>query len=191
MDIGNKISSLRKHLGYSQEELAEKINVSRQTISKWELNETSPDLKEAKKLSQIFGVSLDELAGNEIKDILITKVSNTEILAGMIIRILKVIGVMLISSIVGLAIMFVIFGIMDSKGGKLVSESHVAYCTFNGENKFYQATVNSDSPGIIEYSTDDDRSLIDMGIDLTNYKSIDKLIEDVVKYVESTGGKCN
>lgn len=45
MEIGNKILILRKQNNLSQEELAEKVGVSRQTISKWELGETSPDLK--------------------------------------------------------------------------------------------------------------------------------------------------
>ena len=44
MEIGNKIMELRKKSGLSQEELAEKVGVARQTISKWELGETSPDL---------------------------------------------------------------------------------------------------------------------------------------------------
>ena len=51
MNIGNKISELRKKNNYTQEELAEKLNVSRQTISKWELNETSPSLEDAAKLT--------------------------------------------------------------------------------------------------------------------------------------------
>ena len=54
MELGNKILELRKKEKLSQEELAEKINVTRQTISKWELNETTPDIKQAKELSKIF-----------------------------------------------------------------------------------------------------------------------------------------
>ena len=69
MEIGNKISELRKKIGLSQEELADKVGVARQTISKWELGETSPDLKQSKELSKIFKVSLDELTGNDIKDV--------------------------------------------------------------------------------------------------------------------------
>ena len=45
MEIGNKIQELRKKNGLSQEQLAEKIGVARQTISKWELGETYPDLE--------------------------------------------------------------------------------------------------------------------------------------------------
>lgn len=89
MEIGNKILELRKKNNLSQEALAEKIGVSRQTISKWELGETSPDIKQAKELSKVFNVSLDELTDNDIKNVLEAKVSNTEKLAGIIIKILK------------------------------------------------------------------------------------------------------
>ncbi len=68
MEIGNKIFKLRKKNNLSQEELAEKVGVARQTISKWELGETNPDLKQAKELSRIFNVSLDELACDKNKE---------------------------------------------------------------------------------------------------------------------------
>lgn len=48
MNLGNKIVSLRKKNNLSQEELAEKVGVTRQTISKWELEETAPDINQAK-----------------------------------------------------------------------------------------------------------------------------------------------
>lgn len=93
MNLGNKIAKLRKKNNLSQEELAEKVGVTRQTISKWELEETTPDIKQAKELSKIFSVSLDELTDNDINNILIEKVSNTEKLAGVTIKLLKVISV--------------------------------------------------------------------------------------------------
>ncbi|MDO4333282.1 MAG: helix-turn-helix transcriptional regulator [Eubacteriales bacterium] len=61
MDVGMKISQLRKLSGMTQEQLAEKLSVSRQTISKWETGITSPDLESIVKISKIFQVSLDEL----------------------------------------------------------------------------------------------------------------------------------
>ena len=61
MKIGNKLNQLRKLSGMTQEQLAEKINVSRQTISKWESDNTSPDLESIVKISKIFHVSLDDL----------------------------------------------------------------------------------------------------------------------------------
>ena len=61
MEVGNKLNQLRKLSGMTQEQLAEKLNVSRQTISKWESGGTSPDLESIVKVSKIFYVSLDDL----------------------------------------------------------------------------------------------------------------------------------
>ncbi len=61
MSLGNSLSKSRKKSGYSQEEVAEKLGVSRQTISKWELNETLPDLYQSKKLANLYNISLDDL----------------------------------------------------------------------------------------------------------------------------------
>lgn len=77
----------------SQEQLAEQLNVTRQTISKWELEETTPDIKQAKKLSETFKVSLDELLDTNIRDTVVEKVSNTEKRTGIAIKIIKAIGI--------------------------------------------------------------------------------------------------
>lgn len=61
MSLRNSLYNSRKKKGLSQEEVAEKLGVSRQTISKWETEETVPDIYQAKKLAKIYGLSLDEL----------------------------------------------------------------------------------------------------------------------------------
>lgn len=61
MSLGNSLASARKKSGWSQEQVAEKLGVSRQTISKWELDETLPDIRQAKKLSSLYGLTLDQL----------------------------------------------------------------------------------------------------------------------------------
>jgi transcriptional regulator with XRE-family HTH domain len=61
MELGNNLFNARKKSGLSQEEVAEKLGVSRQTISKWELDETLPDIRQSKKLSLLYHLSLDEL----------------------------------------------------------------------------------------------------------------------------------
>lgn len=75
MDLGNHLFEARKKSGMSQEKVAEKMGVSRQTISKWELGETLPDIRQAKLLSNYYGLSLDELIDfdidvQEIKEII-------------------------------------------------------------------------------------------------------------------------
>lgn len=66
MSLGNSLFSARKKRGLSQEEVAEKLGVSRQTISKWELDETLPDIRQAKKLSAIYRLTLDELVDLDV-----------------------------------------------------------------------------------------------------------------------------
>lgn len=61
MSLGNNISKARKRSGMSQEIVAEKLGVSRQTISKWESNETIPDIYQCKKLAKLYHLTLDEL----------------------------------------------------------------------------------------------------------------------------------
>ena len=61
MSLGEKLLNLRKGAGLSQEELAEKLDVSRQTVSKWETDQTVPDLIKAKLLSRIYNISYDSL----------------------------------------------------------------------------------------------------------------------------------
>ena len=62
--LGTKIYECRKKNGMSQEALAGKLNVARQTVSNWEIEETSPNPDQLKKLSNIFNISLDELLDN-------------------------------------------------------------------------------------------------------------------------------
>lgn len=71
MNLGSNLFNGRKKNGLSQEEVAAKLGVSRQTISKWELDETIPDIFQSKKLAVLYHLSLDELIefDFEIKEI--------------------------------------------------------------------------------------------------------------------------
>ena len=68
MILADKIIRLRKRNGWSQEELAEKMNVSRQAVSKWESAQTIPDLEKILLLSSLFGVTTDYLLKDEMED---------------------------------------------------------------------------------------------------------------------------
>ena len=61
MSLGNSLFQARKKSGLSQEEVAGKLGVSRQTISKWELDETLPDIRQSKRLASLYNLTLDEL----------------------------------------------------------------------------------------------------------------------------------
>lgn len=65
MEFNNKLYELRKQKGFSQEELANRLNVSRQTVSKWEVGESTPDMEKLVAISDLFEVSLDELIKGE------------------------------------------------------------------------------------------------------------------------------
>ena len=68
MILADKIIRLRKKNGWSQEELAEKMNVSRQAVSKWEGAQTIPDLEKILMLGDLFGVTTDYLLKDEIEN---------------------------------------------------------------------------------------------------------------------------
>ena len=66
MGLGNHLFHARKKKGLSQEEVAEKLGISRQTVSKWETDETLPDICQSKRLAVLYGLSLDELVEFDI-----------------------------------------------------------------------------------------------------------------------------
>lgn len=68
MILADKIIRLRKKNGWSQEELAEKMNVSRQAVSKWEGAQTMPELEKIVMLGELFGVTMDYLIKDEIEN---------------------------------------------------------------------------------------------------------------------------
>lgn len=71
MNLGNSLFEARKKSGLSQEEVAEKLGVSSGAISKWETGETLPDIRQAKMMSKIYKISLDDLIDfdTDIKEI--------------------------------------------------------------------------------------------------------------------------
>ena len=66
MNLSEKLLTLRKEKGLSQEELAAQISVSRQAISRWEVGDTQPDVENLLALSRVFGVSTDFLLRDDI-----------------------------------------------------------------------------------------------------------------------------
>lgn len=67
MVIGEKITELRKKYNYTQEALAEKVGVTRQTLSSWESNITSPDLNQASLLCKELKININDLLDNELE----------------------------------------------------------------------------------------------------------------------------
>ena len=67
MSLGSSLAQARRKSGRTQEEAAEKLGVSRQTISKWELDETLPDINQSKKLAVFYRLTLDQLISFDVE----------------------------------------------------------------------------------------------------------------------------
>ena len=97
MDLGRKIIEMRKNKKLSQEQLAEKLNVSRQTISNWENGKFYPDIDALVKISKCFNISLDDLLSYDdkvldyLKDSTDVVKSNKKLLYAIILNILVII----------------------------------------------------------------------------------------------------
>ena len=186
MKLGNNIFKSRKDCKLSQEQLAEKVDVTRQTISNWELGETSPNPEQLKLLSKALNVSIDELLNNDIKQVLVKKVNNTEKNAEIIIKILKILG---ITFVIGFAItIFINIMFNVKKDSMTIKENQTVLlsCKLNGEKYTY----------LIEYDKDDniiDASGSDYIINVVKDKQFNKakiLVKYIESYFEDNAGKC-
>lgn len=189
MSLGKKLMSYRKHLKMSQEDVAEVLKVSRQTISNWELDLTLPDLEQAKKISKLYNISLDELINKNIKEAVNEKISNTEKLTGLIYKILKcaialIIG-FIILSIIGL-ILFITLRL--GYKGNIKKEYTKLICNIKEEQYIYEMEYNTKNNRII--SSGGDSFLIDE-LNLGDYEFANEIEIKIIDYVESFGGRCS
>lgn len=154
------------------------VGVARQTISKWELGETAPDIKQAKILAQIFNISLDELTDNDVKELLIEKVSNTERLAGIVIKILKVMGILIIVWILFFVLSIAVFSFARKN---VTAKSELTYITLEdyiGETK---CSVEVGEDGTFKCSGLN--SEIEKEIrELVNFDDLEETEENILEY---------
>ena len=105
MDLGKKIMTMRNEKNLSQEQLAEKLNVTRQTISNWENGKFYPDIDSLVNLSKFFNVSLDDLLSYDdkvldyLKDSTDIVKSNKNILYAVLLNILLIIAFIIVGII--------------------------------------------------------------------------------------------
>lgn len=186
MKLGDNIFKLRKDCKLSQEQLAEKVDVTRQTISNWELGETSPNPEQLKLLSKALNVSIDELLNNDIKQVLVEKVNNTEKLAGLIIKMLKVMGILFIVGFVAIILLSVFFGSRQSSKTEKTEQTVQLSCVLNNEKYEY----------LVEYDQNDniiDASGSEYIINIVKDKEFNKakiLVKYIETYFKDNGGKC-
>ena len=188
MKLGDNIQKLRKDLKFSQEQLAEKIDVTRQTISNWELGETSPNPEQLKLLSKALNVSIDELLNNDVKSVIIDKVSNTEKLAGIIIKILKVIGILfVIYLIIGILAIF-LFKVEKESSTETITSNQTTQLECTIDNKTYRYMVETDSDGnLIEASGS---KYIENILTNKEFNRGKIMIEYIISYFKDNGGHC-
>ena len=178
MKLGNLILKYRKQKNLSQEELAKEIGVTRQTISKWELNETSPDLKQAVKLAEIFDIDFNKII-NQIKEkepqkvILNDRIKNYTLILSL--SLLVIIIVSLIS------IFFYNYGY-----NKNHSTIYVV-CTLN-EKQYQYAITFDDTNDVLQYEGDDyiNKIAYENG---KRKKAID-VLTDINNHFKEEGGYC-
>lgn len=188
MQLGEKILKLRKQKGLSQEELGEKVNVTRQTISNWELGETSPNPEQLKLLSKELSVSIDELLDNDVKNVLVEKVSNTEKLSKLILKLLKII-MFIVIVIVALWLILVVGRIIvknTHNRGREIEES--IHCSLYGEEHtygitYYELTGEPFAQGGDSYFHD----ILDLG----KYDDAHQIFNVINDYVKKNGGTCH
>lgn len=186
--LGEKIISERKKCKLSQEDLAEKLDITRQTISNWELNETSPDLKQASKLCDIFNISLDELTGKE--SAILTKLDKTESNSKLIIKLVKTVGITLGTLIfILLCIVSIYIYSTNYYTAEPTATGEGKICYYNGKISDYTVMKNN-SDGSLSYDIGDINIMNDL--DLYNVKKGEpkEILEKIVKYIKDNGGIC-
>lgn len=95
MKLGKKIAMLRKKEKITQEKMADKLGISRQTISNWELDVTKPDIEQIIKIAKMFKISIDDLLDNKTNDIMLAKIQNTEKLVNKNFKAVKYLAIII------------------------------------------------------------------------------------------------
>ena len=186
--LAEKIICRRKQCKLSQEDLTEKLGITRQTISNWELNETSPDLKQASKLCDIFNISLDELTGKE--NAILTKLDKTESNSKLIIKLVKTVGITL-GTLIFILLCIVSIYIYSTNYYEVepTATEEGKICYYNGKISDYTVMKNN-SDGSLSYDVGDINIINDL--DLYNVKKAEpkEIQEKIVKYIKDNGGTC-
>lgn len=179
--LGNKIQKLRKENNLTQEELASKIDVTRQTISKWELNESTPDIIYSKKLAETFNISLDELLEISLEEQLMKKIDNNSNISKLILVSLIIIGILT----AGLLIILIINNdkYNSSNYSKMIDKE--IKCELNG-NTYIRSYSFYEKTGHV-FQIDGDNFDFIKELDDTDYYTAIKQIEE---YFSSKGSTC-
>lgn len=185
MLLGEKILDLRKKNGLSQEQLGDKVNVTRQTISNWELGETSPNPEQLKLLSKALNISIDELLDNDIKNVVVEKISNTEKLAGVVLKGLKILGIIILIIIIIDITSLILFSTL--RVSTITKESTKVEMNCIKGNITYMITVDTDE----NYACDNcSKEMFNEIKNIVNYSDLDLTVRNVENYFKNNNGTC-
>lgn len=184
MTFGNKLSKIRKENKLTQEALSERINVTRQTISNWEQDITSPSANELKELSKALSVSIDELLDNNLDNIILKNVETTKKETKLIKRILTILFIIIVISII-LFILLMIRSNNHVKAYTIVGES-IIKCILDKEEHSLQIEYNYNMEPII---TGGDNFFMSH-LDLEKYNDVYKIEAHIDDYFKDHNGKC-
>lgn len=197
MNLGKQIMEYRKKNNLSQEDLACCVGVTRQTISKWETGETSPDIKQATLIAKRFNISLDDLSGIDTGNVIVNKVSNIEKLAGGMIKFFKVFGItfygIILISLISLTVYFLRGNGIDKTSPeqvefKCIVDEKTQYFSVIGDsmdNDRYEYYLEVASGNGVSYNVDE---RIYLGN--TPYEAFQS-VKILKKVIISNGGSCS
>ncbi len=187
MSLGNKILELRKIKGLSQEQLGERINVTRQTISNWELGETSPNPEQLKLLSKELNVSIDELLDNDIQNVIEKKVSDTQVLAKKILKTIKRLIFTVLGIVLFTLICLIVIRVLNVSTKDIRKRSESIHCKLYGEEHSYDIVFNELTGEPLELGGDSYFADI---LELDKYNDAHQIFNIINDYVKKNGGTC-
>ncbi len=187
MKLGNKILELRKIKGLSQEQLGERINVTRQTISNWELGETSPNPEQLKLLSKELNVSIDELLDNDIQNVIEKKVSDTQVLAKKILKTIKRLIFTVLGIVLFTLICLIVIRVLNVSTKDIRKRSESIHCKLYGEEHSYDIVFNELTGEPLELGGDSYFADI---LELDKYNDAHQIFNIINDYVKKNGGTC-
>lgn len=179
MNLGKKILEYRKKKGLSQEQLGEKIDVTRQTISNWELGQTQPNPEQLKLLSKELNVSIDELLENDIKRVLIKKTVNNNRITNFILKVFVI--------IIGIIVCLYINTVIDNSKNQGILIDETIICNLYGEDHsfhiwYYELTGKTKELGGDSYFSDI--------LNLDKYNNAHQIFNIINDYVKKNSGTC-
>lgn len=178
MELGNLILKYRKKYNLSQEDLAKEIGVTRQTISKWELNETTPDLKQAIKLAEKFNIDFNKI---------ISIINNEEIIKEERKEKFKNYALILSLSLLVIIIVSLISIFFYNYGYNKNHSTMYIVCNLNN-NQYQYAISFDDTNDVIQYGGDP--YINDIAYEKGKRKKAIDVLTEINNHFKEKGGYC-